>query len=95
MRSFQELGCPSGKAAEKHHSSGQGPLRVEGIPPASQEGPAHHVQGTTPPPNSGRQGLPWMMLQSFTRRTPATPLNFLPPAPTPALPCPRRLSWKP
>ena len=58
MGSFQELGCPSGKAAEKHHSSGQGPLRVEGIPPASQEGPAHHVQGTTPPPNSGGRGSP-------------------------------------
>ena len=34
MGSFQGLGCPSSKAAEKHHSPGQGPLRVEGIPPA-------------------------------------------------------------
>lgn len=73
MGSFQGLGwCPSGKALEKHHSPGRGPLRVEGIPPAGQEAPAHHAQGSTrPPPRPapGRQRLPWMMpwlLQAFT-----------------------------
>ena len=50
MGSFQGLGwCPSGKAAEKHHSPGWGPLRVEGIPPAGQEAPAHHAPGSTRP----------------------------------------------